>query len=75
MLKQKKHNELYWDAMKKNQIKEEYKRFLANSGEEDNSTSAHIFAMKMVAGNHNYQGMTERELILFLAGELPEMYD
>ena len=75
MSKRKSPNELYMSMMKKNQIREEYNHFLAESGNENNSNSAHIFAMQKIAGGHDYQGMTERELILFLAGELPYMYD
>ncbi len=75
MPKQKSSNELYWIMMEKNQVREEYNHFLADSGNEDNSNSAHICAIQKIAGSHDYKGMTERELILFLVGELPYMYD
>lgn len=68
-------NELHWDMMKKNQIRDEYNQYLTEEGRENNSHSAHLFALTKIGGGHEYMGLKERDLILFLAGELPNMYD
>jgi hypothetical protein len=75
MPKRQTPNDLYLNLMKKNQVKAEYNQFLATQERENTPDSAQIFAMQKIADNHKYQGMTERELILFLAGALPYMYD
>lgn len=77
MLKQQGPNERYWAMMKKNQVREEYNRFLADQGMELNPDSAQIFAAQKIAGagGHVYHDMTEREMILLLAGALHYMYD
>ena len=75
MPKRQTPNELHFDMMKKNQVKAEYNQFLAEQGKVNDPDSAQIFAIQKIAGGHDYQGMTERELILFLAGALPYMYD
>jgi len=75
MAKKKTPNELYWDMKKKEQIREQYNRYLKEEGRENDPHSAHLFAMRKIGGGHDYMGMKERDLILFLAGELPYMYD
>ena len=75
MAKKKTPNELFWGAKEKQQIREEYERFLKAKGKENTPHNAHLFAIKAIGGGYNYMGMKERDLILFLAGELPYMYD
>jgi hypothetical protein len=73
MAKKKTPNELYWEMMAKKQIRDEYNQFLQQQGQEGSPHLADVFAMKKY--EEGYRDMTKRELILFLAGELPFMYD
>jgi hypothetical protein len=75
MTSKKSHNDLYWDAKKKSQIKDEYKSYLDRSGEQPNPDNAQAFAAIKIDGGFDYLGMSERDLILLLAGKLPYMYD
>ena len=76
MSKDKEINDRYWNAKKEEQIKSEYKKYLAENKEEGNPDSAQIFAMKKINdnGGYDYMGKNERELILLLEGE-PPFYD
>lgn len=69
MAKKKTPDELYWEMMAKKQIRDEYNQFLQEQGQEGSPHLADIFVMKKYA--EGYRGMTKREIILFLAGELP----
>jgi hypothetical protein len=60
-------------AMAKKQIRDGYNQFLQEQGQEGSPHLAEIFALKKYA--EGYRDMTKRELILFLASELPSMYD
>ena len=73
MVKKKTPNDLYWQAMAQTQIKNEYAQFLQQEGRESNPDSAQIFAMRK--RNDGYRDMSERDLILLVAGALPYMYD
>lgn len=73
MAKKKNPNDLYWDTMYKKQIRDEYKQFLRSEGQEGSPHLADVFAMKKY--DEGYRDMTKRELILFLEGELPYMFD
>lgn len=75
MSKKNAPNQLYWEAQIKAQIREEYEQYLRGDGRENTPDNAHLFAIKVIAGGHDYKGMKERDLILFLAGKLPYMYD
>ena len=77
MSKDKEINDRYRNAKIEEQIKSEYKKYLAENKEEGNPDSAQIFAMKKINdnGGYNYMGRNERELILLLEGELPPFYD
>lgn len=66
-------NQLYWEAMEKKRITDNYHEFLIQTSSVNNSDSAHVFVLRL---NHNDRnGMSERDLILMLAGDLPYMYD
>ena len=73
MAKKKSPNDLHWEAIAHTQIKNEYAQFLQQEGLERNPDSAHIFAMRK--RNDGYRDMSERDLILLVAGDLPYMYD
>lgn len=73
MAEKKSPNDLYWQLLAHNQIKDEYTRFIQQEGLERNPDSAHTFAMRKQ--NDGYREMSERDLILLVAGELPYMYD
>lgn len=75
MSKKSTPNQLYWDAQIKAQIRKEYEQYLQGDGRENTPNNAHLFAIKVIGSGHDYKGMKERELILFLADELPYMYD
>jgi len=70
-------NDRYWNAKNEEQIRTEYKKFLAEKKYETSPDSAQLFAMEKIKSNggYNYMGRKERELILLLAGELPPFYD
>lgn len=74
-MKKKTPNDLYWEMKNKDQIREQYDSFLKDEKLENNSHSAHLFALRKIGGGYDYMGLKERDLILLLAGELPEMYD
>lgn len=67
------HNELYWQAIAENQIKQEFNEFLRDQGLERSPDSAQIFAMRRINAGHREK--SERDLILLLVGELPFAYD
>jgi hypothetical protein len=73
--RKKSPSQLYWAVQVEKQIREEYEQYLEDEGKKDTSHIAHLFAMKVIAGGRDYKGMKERDLILFLAGKLPYMYD
>jgi hypothetical protein len=57
------------------QLREEYAAFLAHEGKESTPDAACLFAIGKLSGNHEYLGLTERQLIIELAGALPYFYD
>ena len=73
MAKKKTPNELYWQHIIEQQIKDEYANFLKVEGLENNPDSGHLFALRKA--KEGYREKTERELILLVAGDLPYMYD
>jgi hypothetical protein len=75
MSKGRSENEKYWDMMNGKQLRDEYAAFLQSEHMESSPHSAHIFAIRKLSGSHQYLGLSEREIILQLAGELPYMYD
>ena len=77
MSKHKEINIRYWNAKNEEQIKNEYKKYLAENKEEGTPDSAQIFAMKKINdnGGYDYMGKNERDIILLLEGELPPFYD
>lgn len=75
MAKKKTPNELFWDSEKKKIIRAEYEEFLGERGKSSSPEEAALFALRKTSGRQDYHGMKERELILFLADDLPYMYD
>ena len=75
MAKKRTPNEAHWDMEKQRQVKEEYARWRAEEGRENDSDTAQLFAVKKIAGGFDYMGFKERDLIILLAGRLPYMYD
>jgi hypothetical protein len=73
MATKKSPNKLYWDMIAQKQVREEYTQFLQNEGQKGSPHFAHVFALKKYA--EGYRDMTIRNLILFLEGELPYMFD
>lgn len=73
MAKKKSPNDLYWSAVAKSSLRDEYEKFLRSEGHEPSPDSAMWFAMRK--RNEGYVLMSEREIILLLAGKLPYMYD
>ena len=73
MAKNKSPNDLFWQAKVQNLIKDEYTQFLQQEGLERNPDSAHLFALRKQ--KNGYREMSERDLILLVAGDLPYMYD
>ena len=74
-MKKKTRDDRYWDAQKKRQILSEYEQELKVEGKTNTPHNAQLFAMKRIGSGHKYIGMTEREIILYLADKLPPMYD
>ncbi len=72
MPKKKTPNVVYWEEEKKKGIWADYNAFLKENGKESSPDEAALFAIK--SRDQNY-GMDERDLIIFLAGDLPYMYD
>ena len=69
-------NDLYWDAKEKGEARRAYEQFLADKDVQGSPHYADVFAARVTAdGFTKYMGMTKRELILFLEGKLPYMYD
>jgi hypothetical protein len=75
MTRKKSFADKYWDWMKQKQIREEYETYLREEDQQPGPDSAHLFAIKMISGGHDYHGLDERDLICLLSGELPYMYD
>jgi hypothetical protein len=73
MAKKNSSNGLYWQNYLHRLIKDEYTQFLRQEGFERNPESAQIFATRK--RNDGYSKMSERDIILLVAGELPCMYD
>lgn len=73
MPKKNSANDLYWSAVAKDALRGEYEKFLRTEGHEPSPDSAMWFAMRK--RNDGYTLMSEREIILLLAGKLPYMYD
>lgn len=73
MAKKPTPNDLYWKHMREAPIRDAYQKFLKAENLPDNPDSAHLFALRTPQDER--AGMSDRELILFLAGDLPYMYD
>lgn len=73
MAKQRSRNGLYWDAKERTELKREYATFLQEEGRSNNPDTASIFAVRK--RNEGYTDLSERKLILLLAGNVPYMYD
>ncbi len=76
MAKKKSPNDLYWESVKKNEIRKAYTQFLRQENMEITPHSADLFSImaerkNMLSGT----GMGKRDLIIYLAGKLPYMYD
>ena len=75
MSKQSDLDRQYWIAKEKQIVRDEYNLYLEEQGKESTPDAAALFAEIKIRGGYEYHGMKERELILFLAGSLPYMYD
>ncbi|WES67726.1 hypothetical protein [Superficieibacter sp. HKU1] len=62
--------ELYYQAIEKQQERERYNQFLQDNGYENTPHNAHLYA-----NGRGYVGMKARDTIEMLAGSLPYMYD
>ena len=76
MTKKKSPDDLYWESLKKDEIRKVYKQFLVEKSMESTPDSAALFSIKaeqenMLVGT----GLDKRSLIIYLAGALPYMYD
>lgn len=69
-------NDNYWKAQTDIQVRDEYNRYLEEKGVISSPHYAHLFAMEKTSNDfQKYHGYDQRQLIIFLAGELPYMYD
>ncbi|EGR2191046.1 hypothetical protein DZF87_24205 [Vibrio parahaemolyticus] len=68
-------NTLYWNSIARSSIQDAYNNFLQQENVESSPHYAHIFAMRYLREHQNTAGMSEREIVILLAGSLPEMYD
>lgn len=68
-------NAQYWNMVARQAVQEAYNVFLLENNYTSSPHHAHIFAMRYLQDSANTSGMNEREMIIFLAGTLPEMYD
>lgn len=75
MARKKTPDQLYEEAQIKREIREEYGQWLRARAKENTPHNAHVFVEEVSAGGDEYKGMKKRDLILFLAGSLPYMYD
>lgn len=70
----KKINSQYWKMITDAQIKAEYKEYLSTEDKESSPHNAHMFAIEKTKDG-DYRGYSRRELIILVAGELPDHYD
>ncbi|UKA00783.1 hypothetical protein [Photobacterium damselae] len=68
-------NILYWESIVREQIRTAYNNFLQQNNVESSPHQAHLFAINYLRNNSNSANMNERDMIIYLVGELPEMYD
>ncbi|MEZ8744167.1 hypothetical protein AB4189_11970 [Vibrio sp. 10N.286.49.E1] len=68
-------NTLYWNSIARTSIQDAYNNFLQQENVESSPHYADIFSIRYLRENGNSAGMSKREMIIFLAGSLPEMYD
>ena len=73
MARKKSLNDLHWQVQAHRLIKDEYTLFLQEGELESNPDSAYLFALQKQ--QNGYREMSERDLILLVAGDLPYMYD
>jgi hypothetical protein len=75
MVKRTSDNEKYWRMKSIEQLRADYALFLSSEDKENTPHNAHIFAIQKLSGSREYMGLSEREIIITLAGSLPDMYD
>lgn len=75
MAKRPTSDDKFWRMKETSQLRKEYDNFLKDEGTQQNSHTAHVFAMRKTSGSFRYLGLSEREIILEFAGELPDMYE
>ena len=76
MAKKKSPNDLYWESLRKDEIRKAYTQFLSEENMEITPDSAALFSIKAEQENMlSGTGMDKRALIIYLARELPYMYD
>lgn len=68
-------DEKFWRMKEISQLREEYDNFLKDEGKQQSPHTAHVFAMRKTSGSFRYLGLSGREIIMELAGELPGMYE
>jgi hypothetical protein len=76
MAKKKSPNDLYWESLKKDEIRKTYSQFLVENNMEKTPDSAALFSIKAEQENMLIgTDLDKRSLIIYLAGALPYMYD
>ena len=76
MTKKKTPNDLYWQSLRKEELRKAYAAFIEQEKMEVSSDSTNLFSIKAEQeGLLSGSGLDKRALILYLAGELPYMYD
>lgn len=69
-------NEQYWTAIKGQQLRSHYERWLVENVRTHSQQSIETYANEMTgAGSRKHMGRTERQLFVDLGGEVPFMYD
>ncbi|CAI1987943.1 MULTISPECIES: hypothetical protein [Serratia] len=63
-------NQLHWESIERQQLVDEYNRFLQENGYENNPDNANLFVIRK-----GMVGMKARDTIEALAGGLPAFYD
>lgn len=63
-------NQLHWESVERQQLVDEYNRFLQENGYENNSKNAALFVNRK-----GMVGMKARDTVESLSGSLPPFYD
>ena len=61
----------FWNGKELYELKRQYQDHLKRIGEESSPHHAHLFVWDKVPISGKYAGLTQRQIIIELAGELP----